>query len=95
MWECGLKPAVANRPLLSLLSLPMWECGLKQKVDGSIREAYVTPHVGVWIETDCYRPVALFYRSLPMWECGLKLLSLLAQWLALRSLPMWECGLKR
>ena len=35
------------------MSLPMWECGLKhEKSDHITRDPKVTPHVGVWIETE-------------------------------------------
>ena len=33
-------------------SLPMWECGLKQTYAFGLKRSFVTPHVGVWIETN-------------------------------------------
>ena len=34
------------------MSLPTWECGLKQSPDETYTICdFVTPHVGVWIET--------------------------------------------
>ena len=53
MWECGLKLSVCPDAGKLKGSLPMWECGLKPLYHS--RLAYrrnVTPHVGVWIETD-------------------------------------------
>ena len=32
----------------------------------------VTPHVGVWIETQLQIDTDVELESLPMWECGLK-----------------------
>ena len=51
-WVCGLKLAEVARVNINFLSHPSWVCGLKQfiifiDVDG----VFVTPFVGVWIET--------------------------------------------
>ena len=38
------------------MSLPTWECGLKLAYDAHIfLQSEVTPHVGVWIETQKQR----------------------------------------
>ena len=56
---------------------------------------YVTPYVGVWIETKISREGMERMKSLLMWECGLKqFFALLASMAVERSLLMWECGLK-
>ena len=53
MWECGLKPRIVMREYANYASLPMWECGLKRLVlYGEHHRILVTPHVGVWIETN-------------------------------------------
>ena len=76
-------------------SLPMRECGLKQYVHQLSRYSLlVTPHAGVWIETNCSRIFLNCGSSLPMRECGLKLVMLRILSLKLLSLPMRECGLK-
>ena len=52
MWECGLKLKEELEELKEEESLPMWECGLKRNDPRKdVRQGYVTPHVGVWIET--------------------------------------------
>ena len=74
----------------------MWECGLKPVgEDIETVENYVTPYVGVWIETPTtVNPNISNLVSLLMWECGLK------PWNGAQdtgrdvSLLMWECGLK-
>ena len=56
------------------MSHPMWVCGLKhtQKAD-LCWQRWVTPHVGVWIETWPLPLSCRFALSHPMWVCGLKL----------------------
>ena len=55
-------------------SHPMWVCGLKRlSPNEPICGVKVTPYVGVWIETECYRPASCRrHESHPMWVCGLK-----------------------
>ena len=72
MWECGLKPPMlGNDAFTNSHSL----CG---SVDWNIEEDwmggknYVTPYVGVWIETKISREGMERMKSLLMWECGLK-----------------------
>ena len=72
MWECGLKRGYKHLTVISELSLPMWECGLKLQGKEINLRTYVTPHVGVWIETFLNSSVSKIFASLPMWECGLK-----------------------
>ena len=58
------------------------------------RNNYVTPRVGVWIETTNKLHYTLRCWSLPAWECGLKLYGTGANNNIGKSLPAWECGLK-
>ena len=53
----------------------MWECGLKLSMTLLQPVTYVTPYVGVWIETVTCRTGSNITVSLLMWECGLKLVS--------------------
>ena len=39
---------------------------------GRVKIAVVTPHVGVWIETNVRIKIICSETSLPTWECGLK-----------------------
>ena len=55
---------------------------------------YVTPRVGVWIETSAYSPDHPTAPSLPAWECGLKHHVADEVGIGIQSLPAWECGLK-
>ena len=50
----------------------------------------VTPHVGVWIETDTIETYCEEDRSPPMWGCGLKLVVVTKVLLSLRGHP--PCG---
>ena len=50
----------------------MRECGLKQSQEAEKARQWVTPHAGVWIETESNRPKDNINVSLPMRECGLK-----------------------
>ncbi len=58
MRECGLKQlCILASPDINLMSLPMRECGLKllrQRPQSQVER--VTPHAGVWIETDLPNP---------------------------------------
>ena len=55
------------------MSHPSWVCGLKHKNPNLNRRiTYVTPFVGVWIETDLYIPLRERIKSHPSWVCGLK-----------------------
>ena len=73
----------------------MWECGLKHKPkQKDYYPTYVTPYVGVWIETIGGINNSQIKKSLLMWECGLKLHGEYQLGLLYLSLLMWECGLK-
>ena len=53
MRECGLKLVPYNESNIFFASLPMRECGLKQSFfEHTHFLNSVTPHAGVWIETD-------------------------------------------
>ena len=52
MWECGLKHYSVDFHYHTVKSLLMWECGLKLFHIFVVQKGrYVTPYVGVWIET--------------------------------------------
>ena len=51
-WVCGLKHLYWQSNRQSRLSHPAWVCGLKQNYIKRLRKhLFVTPCVGVWIET--------------------------------------------
>ena len=52
MRECGLKPPVTKPLIAESASLPMRECGLKRRNCARYKIGFVTPHAGVWIETN-------------------------------------------
>ena len=53
----------------------MRECGLKRAFRSPLHpQPFVTPHAGVWIETQWENSFAPAFKSLPMRECGLKLM---------------------
>ena len=73
MRECGLKhdSVVTSEPFG--VSLPMRECGLKLRSRLiNFCRLPVTPHAGVWIETEGNYDWSTYIKSLPMRECGLK-----------------------
>ena len=50
-WVCGLKLRGYIYALGGFLSHPAWVCGLKPHIRWMRTHLYVTPCVGVWIET--------------------------------------------
>ena len=50
-WVCGLKHLPSSHSLSQKMSHPAWVCGLKLSMDAIRSFIYVTPCVGVWIET--------------------------------------------
>ena len=66
-WVCGLKLMLVLTPVVLCLSHPAWVCGLKQQLGKyETLHFYVTPCVGVWIET----PNAMISRGLnPVTPC--------------------------
>ena len=55
-WVCGLKPRRRRRQSFLQKSHPAWVCGLKQYIQNYLTKiGYVTPCVGVWIETTTMR----------------------------------------
>ena len=51
-WVCGLKQSTMKQVIIILMSHPSWVCGLKQRLRrDDLPAGYVTPFVGVWIET--------------------------------------------
>ena len=72
-WVCGLKPSLTDESITSMASHPAWVCGLKHRVPQRIAKfGFVTPCVGVWIETVVNGRVYNFNGSHPAWVCGLK-----------------------
>ena len=68
----GLNLLIYNM-LLDIGSHPAWVCGLKLKSAKSLRKVdYVTPCVGVWIETFLITESGRLGVSHPAWVCGLK-----------------------
>ena len=56
------------------MSHPAWVCGLKlMNTIITLTAIYVTPCVGVWIETVTGKGTVIMERSHPAWVCGLKL----------------------
>ena len=56
------------------VSHPAWVCGLKQNYIKRLRKhLFVTPCVGVWIETTSLHGGTCCFPSHPAWVCGLKL----------------------
>ena len=72
MRECGLKQHPTQQQRSYKMSLPMRECGLKHRKRRKKIMCLVTPHAGVWIETDMRKSNPNRFESLPMRECGLK-----------------------
>ena len=60
VWVCGLKPRSHSAGRNDVSSHPVWVCGLKQTQGGTMALAgFVTPCMGVWIETDNYHTLDL------------------------------------
>ena len=53
MWVRGLKQHLQYSDYQGVSSHPMWVRGLKQQNDHrSLKQGFVAPHVGAWIETN-------------------------------------------
>ena len=90
----GLNLLIYNM-LLDIESHPAWVCGLKHKVGkGLEHERFVTPCVGVWIETPVGWCCFAFSSSHPAWVCGLKHRRKVRISKYRGSHPAWVCGLK-
>ena len=72
-WVCGLKQK-GNKVITTILrSHPAWVCGLKPLMSCKVLHSdYVTPCVGVWIETTLWVSTVPSISSHPAWVCGLK-----------------------
>ena len=68
----GLNLLIYNM-LLDIESHPTWVCGLKLPLLSYQKIYYVTPYVGVWIETGIVYGYEKHSLSHPTWVCGLKL----------------------
>ena len=55
---------------------------------------YVTPRVGVWIETNCAFDINLKFIVTPRVGVWIETFNLIPHSRAFLSLPAWECGLK-
>ena len=77
----GLNLLIYNM-LLDIESHPAWVCGLKLVFHELYFNVFVTPCVGVWIETSGQIGFYTSSESHPAWVCGLKLL----YWISLRSI---------
>ena len=94
-WVCGLKHSLTSTINQRIRSHPTWVCGLKQlRYANYPKDYFVTPYVGVWIETDQMRAQFGIKAVTPyvgVWietfESG-KVPSF--AW----SHPTWVCGLK-
>ena len=77
-------------------SHPVWVCGLKLgHTSIATTQIYVTPCMGVWIETRFIIPMLNNPgKSHPVWVCGLKLGGTRADSEEALSHPVWVCGLK-
>ncbi len=71
-WVCGLKLTGEGEMLKSEPSHPAWVCGLKLELSKFTLFVFVTPCVGVWIETSLNTHTVIYRRSHPAWVCGLK-----------------------
>ena len=82
--------------ICSAMSHPSWVCGLKLlSLKNSPIPKYVTPFVGVWIETTGGEPTPPpSGKSHPSWVCGLKLKRHPGTDQNISSHPSWVCGLK-
>ena len=73
-WVCGLKQSLSHLADLRCKSHPSWVCGLKQLLGyGNFTQQFVTPFMGVWIETRRCGRYDQLPASHPSWVCGLKL----------------------
>ncbi len=92
----GLNLLIYNM-LLDIESHPTWVCGLKLWISLAVWSLpiWVTPYVGVWIETPVHQYGYWIGQSHPTWVCGLKQRTYgkLPRWRL--SHPTWVCGLKR
>ena len=94
-WVCGLKLTLRVTLTALVLSHPAWVCGLKPQVDAAnCSVAFVTPCVGVWIETCIFGKRSSHPKSHPAWVCGLKLSLDPLVIISAMSHPAWVCGLK-
>ena len=94
-WVCGLKLLPVFKTVQGTVSHPSWVCGLKRGFAPPYTpRRYVTPFVGVWIETCVPRWWHRLRRSHPSWVCGLKRCSAEAHTKQFWSHPSWVCGLK-
>ena len=94
-WVCGLKLLRLTICVQQVSSHPSWVCGLKQVLSSAESNArYVTPFVGVWIETHNANANVITPYVTPFVGVWIETLSIIALRNALASHPSWVCGLK-
>ena len=90
----GLNLLIYNM-LLDIESHPAWVCGLKQYIQNYLTKiGYVTPCVGVWIETTTMRT---YFAQVEVTPCvGVWIETSSITWASVISMshPAWVCGLK-
>ena len=94
-WVCGLKLICLLFLIVRSRSHPSWVCGLKRLSPNNRENShYVTPFVGVWIETNFTPSLKKKTQSHPSWVCGLKRYRWQVYPFVGLSHPSWVCGLK-
>ena len=93
-WVCGLKLLMKEQMTEGNGSHPAWVCGLKLNRLDATSDWFVTPCVGVWIETQSLAQKWLRETSHPAWVCGLKHFDPVTLGMFAQSHPAWVCGLK-
>ena len=92
---CGLKLRHFEKGTYAILSRPTRACGLKpQGVVSLFVDSVVTPHTGVWIETQRPSERQTTYKSRPTRACGLKHTEIYTSSVQGQSRPTRACGLK-
>ena len=93
-WVCGLKPYFTRFLLTNGLSHPSWVCGLKLLKTIFLNDLYVTPFVGVWIETDRSQKIKQLMLVTPFVGVWIETLTDDELISTCPSHPSWVCGLK-
>ena len=77
------------------MSHPVWVRGLKHLITPiRIRQGYVAPRVGAWIETFCTLLISLLVIVAPRVGAWIETLAFLTSFCTLLSHPVWVRGLK-
>ena len=94
-WVCGLKLVSKETKNRQSRSHPSWVCGLKHERNIKRMLYWVTPFVGVWIETRMVKNISDGISSHTLrgcvdWNRFCQPFKIVALW----SHPSWVCGLK-